>query len=137
MLREIGAWLDVNGEGIYGTRPWHLFGEGPTQVMSGAFTDTRRTTFTSEDIRFTAKGDSIYAHVMAWPADGTVKIRSLGGNSPYHLSHVSEIVLLGDNRPLKWQVDGDALRVDISECAATGAPLPNNHFLRQIRPVGA
>ncbi|RME54724.1 MAG: alpha-L-fucosidase, partial [Caldilineae bacterium] len=61
ILRGIGAWLAANGEAIYGTRPWYEFGEGPTQVLSGAFTDTRRTPFTSKDIRFTRKGDALYA----------------------------------------------------------------------------
>ena len=123
MLREIGAWLDVNGEGIYGTRPWYIFGEGPTQVMSGAFTDTRRTPFTSEDIRFTTKGNSVYALVMAWPADGRVKIRSLGGNSPYHLSQISAVELLGSDQTLTWQAGDDALWVDVSHCAPTSSPL--------------
>ena len=123
MLREIGAWLDVNGEGIYGTRPWYRFGEGPTQVMSGAFTDTRRTPFTSEDIRFATKGDSIYAHVMAWPADGSVKIRSLGGDSPYHLSQVSTVELLGSDQTVTWQAGDDALQIDVSNCSPTSSPL--------------
>src|ERR1019366_4087283 len=54
MLLEIGRWLSVNGEGIYGSRPWKVFGEGPTQVVEGSFTDTKRAAFTHEDVRFTA-----------------------------------------------------------------------------------
>ena len=86
MLREIGAWLEVNGEGIYGTRPWCNLGEGPTQVMEGAFTDTKRTVFTSEDIRFTAKERMLYAHVMAWPEDGRVAHPLHGDDSIYQLA---------------------------------------------------
>jgi len=122
MLREIGAWLAVNGEGIYATRPWTTYGEGPTQVAAGAFTDTKRTPFTGEDIRFTRKGDTLYAHVLAWPADGSVTIRSLGGNSPHRLARIAHIEMLGSSQPLTWQSDGDCLRVDVRGCVPTGGP---------------
>lgn len=94
---EIGAWLAVNGRGIYATRPWTTHGEGPTQVASGAFTDTKRTTFTSEDIRFTREGDTIYAHVLAWPAHGSVAIRSLGSKCTHRLAQIIQIEMLGGN----------------------------------------
>jgi alpha-L-fucosidase len=40
ILRDIGKWLAVNGEAIYNTRPWHIYGEGPTNIPEGGFTDT-------------------------------------------------------------------------------------------------
>jgi alpha-L-fucosidase len=62
MLREIGAWLKINGEAIYGTRPWVKFGEGPTQAAAGSFTDkAAKPGFTSADLRFTTKGNTLYA----------------------------------------------------------------------------
>ena len=42
MLRELGAWLKVNGEAIYGSRPWKQFGEGPTTVAAGSFSDNKK-----------------------------------------------------------------------------------------------
>ena len=61
---------EKNGEAIYDTIPWKVFGEGPTLVPEGHFTDTQHFDFTSEDIRYTAKSNSIYAIVMKWPGDG-------------------------------------------------------------------
>ena len=77
-LLEIGRWLEVNGEAIYGTRPWKIYGEGPTQVVAGSFKDTERATFTGQDFRFTTKGNTLYAIALAWPESGTLNVRALG-----------------------------------------------------------
>ncbi|MDR3692275.1 MAG: alpha-L-fucosidase [Fimbriimonas sp.] len=79
ILRDIGAWLKVNGEAIYGTRPWKVYGEGPTRVETGAFTDTNRQQFGPKDIRFTQKDGVLFATVLS-AAMETVSIRSLGSH---------------------------------------------------------
>ncbi len=78
VLREIGKWLKENGEGIYGTDYWKTFGEGPTEIPSGSFTDVDRMPYTSADIRFTCKGPLVYAFVLKYPEDGKITIKSLG-----------------------------------------------------------
>jgi len=66
-ILEIGDWLKLNGEAIYETRPFDVFGEGPTVVQEGFYTESKSTEFKAEDIRFTKKGDKLYAIFLGWP----------------------------------------------------------------------
>ena len=113
ILLEMGRWLQVNGEAIYGSRPWKVFGEGPTQVASGAFTDTRRSDFTSQDIRFTTRGEILYALVLAWPESGTVTIKSLGTSANLLQREIEKVELLGSGEELHWKRDTDGLTLDL------------------------
>ena len=110
MLREIGRWLAINGAAIYCTRPWKIFGEGPTQVSEGAFTDTKRQSFTSRDIRFTTSGATLYAIALAWP-DRSWTITSLGTASEQAPGRVATVELLGSTATLSWSQDQAGLTV--------------------------
>jgi alpha-L-fucosidase len=110
MLREIGGWLSVNGEAIYGSRPWKMFGEGPTKVSGGSFNDTKRSPFTGQDVRFTRKGDQLFAVIMAWPGT-TANIKALATNSPLVKGNVKSVALLGHKGKLEWTRNESGLSV--------------------------
>ena len=112
ILLEIGNWLKVNGEAVYGTRPWLVCGEGPTKVAAGSFSDTSRADFTSADIRFTQKDGTLYALPLARPADGSVKIRTLAEGLNTAPRTISGVELLGHG-PVPFRRDADALAVEL------------------------
>jgi alpha-L-fucosidase len=102
VLKQIGAWLDVNGDAIYGTRPWTTYGEGPTQIIPGDFNQSKQP-FTARDIRYTTKGDILYAIVLGRPMDGVVTLSTVNETMPF-----SKVRLLGHEGLLrhKWTPDG-------------------------------
>ncbi len=110
-LLDVGAWLSVNGEAIYGTRPWRIYGEGPTKVSAGSFHDTDTSTYTPEDFRFTTKGDIVYAIELGWPANGEEVIRSLAATPGS--AQVQAVSLLGSDGKLKFAQRPDGLHVQL------------------------
>lgn len=75
ILHELSGWINCCGEGIYDTRPWRVFGEGENKVSLHGFIE-ESVNWTSEDIRYTQKGDSVYAFLMKTPSDRTVILKS-------------------------------------------------------------
>ncbi len=108
LLLEIGRWLEQNGEAIYGTRPWSVYGEGPTEIPEGSFTDTKRQPYTSQDIRFTTKGSTIYATALAWP-ESELCIHALGSGSTLPAERITRVSLLGYPGELTWKQDAAGL----------------------------
>jgi len=115
-LDGLARWMDVNGEAIFGTRPWKLFGEGPSKVKSGMFNEGTGGMFTSKDIRFTTKGKDLYAFVLRWPDEKNVVIKSLGsGSSLVGGKKVLTISLLGYDGKLEWSQKDDELVVTLPD----------------------
>jgi alpha-L-fucosidase len=110
ILLEIGQWLAVNGEAIYETRPWKIYGEGPTQVFEGGFSDTKRTAFTAQDFRFTKKGETLYAISLAWPGDGD---RAIITSLKKAEGQVKQVHMLGTDGPLPFVQDQSGLKVTL------------------------
>jgi alpha-L-fucosidase len=118
ILLEIGKWLAVNGEAFYGTRPWQVFGEGPTEVVAGSFNDTKRIPFSSQDIRFTRNGDTLYAIVLKWPENGQLLIKSLTPGCV----QIKAVELLGNPGQLKWNLSQKGLELDLMNCKPSQSP---------------
>jgi alpha-L-fucosidase len=115
VLDGITAWMAVNSEGIYSTRPWKIYGEGPstkTKIETGNFNEDKQKDLTAEDIRFTTKGSTLYAFVMGWPEKAAV-IYALGFASPQNPGKIQRVELLGGKGDLKWKQDEAGLRVEM------------------------
>jgi alpha-L-fucosidase len=113
-LLGIGDWLSINGEAIYGTRPAAVFGEGPTKVIEGSFHDTDRPSFTGRDVRYTTRGDVLYAIPLAWPGDSLLRLRELGDGGALSRP-VSKVRLLGYDADLPVSMEGPELVVQLPD----------------------
>ena len=127
IISEIGAWMKVNGEAIYATRPWKTFGEGPSTVTQekghfGGQSDVQKKPFTAEDIRFTQSkdGQSVYAIVLEIPADSKATVKSLAENSAQWPGQIGKVQLIGADGDLKFTRDGAGLHVALPEKMPTG-----------------
>jgi len=102
LLINIGKWLEVNREAIYGTSPWTKYGEGPTQMEKGGpFNEDQRLNYTAEDIRFTIKNNVLYAICLNWPNNNEILIKTV--TEKLYKSEISSIKMLGSNKKLEWK----------------------------------
>ena len=107
-LEGVAKWMAVNQECIHGTRPFSIYGEGPAAAANepnrfGGVKDAPSKGYSSEDIRFTTKGRTLYAIAMAWPQDGTLTIKSLAKGSEKYPGEVAQVELLGSDEKPKWE----------------------------------
>jgi alpha-L-fucosidase len=114
VLDGITAWMQVNGEAIYATRPWKLYGEGPDMVKSGSFQGNSISKLNAKDIRFTRNkaNTAIYAIALGWPV-GEFAIQSLGTASAAQPGKIAHVQLLGADEKLKWKQTAEGLRVEL------------------------
>jgi alpha-L-fucosidase len=123
IVEEITAWMAVNSEGIYDTRPWKIYGSGPSTLPKGSndslgwgkwggFNEFNRTDLTADDVRFTSKGSTLFAFVMGWPQP-SVLLKPLAIGSPQAPGNVRYVELLGNRGKLSWKQDESGLRIDL------------------------
>lgn len=129
ILDKITDWMQTNGEAIYATRPWKLFGEGPDTVTSGSFQGRSVGKLGEKDIRFTRNKANtvIYAIVLGWPS-GEFVIQSLGAASSAKPGKIEHVELLGTQEKLKWKQSADGLHV-----ALPGSYRPSVDFAAALK----
>jgi alpha-L-fucosidase len=118
LLADLAAWMAVNAQAIHGTRPWKIDGEGPTEAAAGMFKE--KVAYTARDIRFTTKGDRLFAMTLGQPT-GSVAIASLAKGNPYDGRPVQHVRLLGHSGAMAFRQTGQALVIDAP------ATLPTRH----------
>jgi len=113
MLHQLADWTAVNGEAIYGTRPWLVYGEGAVKARGGAFKENFK--YTAHDIRFTTKGKTLYAIALGWPDDRKMVIRSLAKTDDAGQNQIQRVELLGYSGELKFSQTADGLTVELPD----------------------
>ena len=127
VLDGIEAWMNVNKESIFGTRPWVKFGEGPVaekdiKMNAQGFNDGQFTGMTAADIRFNQTKKHLYVTPMGWPEGGKLVVKSLAKGNPNFRKSITKVELLGYGK-LKAKQTVEGLEVQL--------PAPTN----DIAPV--
>jgi alpha-L-fucosidase len=115
-LDGITAWMSVNDEGIFNTRPWKINGEGPSMTVKVAqqgFNEGKQPDLGASDIRFTTKGKTVFAFVQGWPQQPVI-IASLGTARPQQPEKVTDVRMLGRNEALAFTQDAAGLHVTLA-----------------------
>jgi len=121
-LHAFADWQAINGEAIKGSRPWRIYGEGPSTAAAQPDSyQLDRLHFDHRDIRFTTKGETLYATALGWPPDGKLLIQSLAQVAPDYPGAIGKVELLGSRAPLRWTRTADGLAIDL---AGLEAPSP-------------
>lgn len=111
-VNEIGAWTAINGEGIYGSRPWKIYGQSPSNtavIKSGSFNEDKLE-YSGQDIRFTTRRETLYAFCLGKPTTD-ITINSLGHDSNMVQKEIASVELLGGESKLHWHQRRDALMI--------------------------
>ncbi len=112
VLLGMGAWLSRYGEAIYNTRPFVEYGEGPTRMDKGGGFARMRGSYGAEDIRYTRKGQTVYAIVLGWPGENkAVTMKMFGQGREAEDVKVTSVSMLGTDESIKWERNPSGLTV--------------------------
>jgi alpha-L-fucosidase len=115
VLLGVGAWLKVNGDAIYETRPWVIFGEGPTRMKKGGHF-VGSVAYSAQDVRFTTNGNALYAILLGQPTDD-ITIACLASDQQLAGGDVTKVSMLGLDGELEFNQTEDGLQVKVpTEC---------------------
>ncbi len=118
ILNDFGAWLKVNGEAIYGTRPWKIYGEGPAKFAEGEtkhknkhHTEYDDVESVAADVRFTQKDNALYAISLGWPEDDTFRIETLRSGNPHEPRSIASIDFISGSGKIEWTQTSESLLI--------------------------
>ena len=119
-IADFGRWMRTNGGAIYGSRPWAVYGEGPSTqgqapLREQGFNEGRNRPYTAEDIRFVQKGGKVYAFALAWPESGTLTIKSLATGAAHAPGQVERVELVGAPGALEHSRTADGLAITLPQ----------------------
>jgi alpha-L-fucosidase len=122
VLDKIAAWMRVNGDAIYATRPFKVYGEGPNQVAAGSFKGNSIASLGAKDVRFTQSKDgrAVYAILLGLPA-GETTIQTLGLSNANSAGKIAKVEVLGSQRAPEWKQSESGLTVKLPQDIA-GVP---------------
>ncbi|MGZ6042879.1 MAG: alpha-L-fucosidase C-terminal domain-containing protein, partial [Asticcacaulis sp.] len=132
-LEAFADWQQINGEAIKGSRPWSIYGEGPSTEARPKLQSYQlsQLAFDARDIRFTTKGNVLYAIALGWPDSGRIVIQSLAEGAGHYPGQVAEVRLLGSDAKLNWTRTAQGLEIDLG-----GIRPPSPHAIAfRITPV--
>ncbi|QUI22139.1 alpha-L-fucosidase [Vallitalea pronyensis] len=115
ILRAIGEWLKKNGEAFYDSTYWSVFGEGPTAIIEGQKMERQAKGYVKGDIRYTYKAPYVYAHVLKWPKDGKVTLKSFALGSKHFKGIIKDITLLAFDHHVNTIRNEDGLHLSIDD----------------------
>ena len=133
MLRQLAGWTAINGEAIYGTRPWLVYGEGEVKAKGGAFKENFH--YSARDIRFTTKGKRLYAIALGWPEDGKVVVKSLAKTDDASANKIKRVELLGYKGKLKFAQTAGGLIVELPAQKISDLTCALKIIGRNLKPV--
>jgi alpha-L-fucosidase len=125
ILLQMGAWLRINGAAIYGTRPFAVFGEGPSKTPKVAVEMNHDIqVYTPQDIRYTfsKSGAMLYATALGWPVDGSLTLHTLYSGNPYLAGRICGVTLLGTGQPIASHQQSDGLHLTLPASAPASLP---------------